>query len=106
MTFCSSLLQYVLQMYYLANTSDWCKKISLTFQKNAAAPNLAIPTSAGAHWARIQKKVQKPPQSTHQIPGFFCQKIQKEWIVEEFSLVNFSKKFKNWQKSMKRVVIP
>ena len=60
----------------------------------------------GAHWARIQKKVQKPPQSTHQIPGFFCQKIQKEWIVEEFSLVNFSKKVKNWQKSIKRVVIP
>ena len=60
----------------------------------------------GAHWARIQKKVQKPPQSTHQIPGFFCQKIQKEWIVEEFSLVNFSKKIKNWQKSIKRVVIP
>ena len=60
----------------------------------------------GTHWARIQKKVQKPPQSTHQIPGFFCQKIQKEWIVEEFSLVNFSKKIKNWQKSMKRVVIP
>ena len=60
----------------------------------------------GAHWARIQKKVQKPPQSTHQISGFFCQKIQKEWIVEEFSIVNFSKKIKNQQKSNERVVIP
>ena len=63
-------------------------------------------TRDATHWARIQKKVQKPPQSTHQIHGFFFQKIQKEWIVEEFSLVNFSKKIKNWQKSMKRVVIP
>ena len=62
--------------------------------------------TGATHWARIQKKVQKPPQSTHQIPGFFAQKIQKEWIVEEFSIVIFSKATKNQQKSNKRVVIP
>ena len=37
---------------------------------------------------------------------FFCRKIQKEWIVEEFSIVNFSKATKNQQKSNERVVIP
>ena len=73
---------------------------------NFSRHSSALSFRPAAHWARIQKKVQKPPQSTHQIPGFFCQKIQKEWIVEEFSLVNFFKKIKNWQKSIKRVVIP
>ena len=52
MTFCTSLFQYIFQMYYLANNRDCCIKISLNFQKNAAAPNLAVPTSAGV-WPAV-----------------------------------------------------
>ena len=50
----------------------------------------------GPHWARIQKKVQKPPQSTHQIPGFFLSKNPER--VDCGGIFN-SKFFKSDQKS-------
>ena len=37
---------------------------------------------------------------------FLSRKSQKEWSVEEFYIVNFSKTTKNQQKSNERVVIP
>ena len=37
---------------------------------------------------------------------FLSRKSQKEWSVEEFYIVNFSKAAKNQQKSNERVVIP
>ena len=48
------------------------------------------------HWARIQKKVQKPPHSTHQIPGFFLSKNPER--VDCGGIFN-SKFFKSDQKS-------
>ena len=50
----------------------------------------------GAHWARIRKKVQKPPHSTHQIPGFFLSKNPER--VDCGGIFN-SKFFKSDQKS-------
>ena len=41
---------------------------------NFSRHSSALSFRPAAHWARIQKKVQKPPQSTHQIPGFFLSK--------------------------------
>ena len=49
-----------------------------------------------AHWARIEKKVQKPPHSTHQIPGFFLSKNPER--VDCGGIFN-SKFFKSDQKS-------
>ena len=73
--------------YFLLHSSITSANLTFTFDSKKRG---------GAHWARIQKKVQKPPHSTHQIPGFFLSKNPER--VDCGGIFN-SKFFKSDQKS-------